>query len=219
MCVRAQPRQLCPTLCDPLDCGLSGSLVHGILQARTLEWVAMSSSRDWTCVSWVSCIASRFFAHWATWEPMLYVFYHNKNLKIVARIQPLIISTASRAPYLPEPVLPLPPESPVLPATTWLPLPHSDQRSLCTSESDHVSPLLRTLHGSHLFFFSHSVAKSRLTLCDSMDCSTPGFPVLHCLPGFAQTYVHRVNDIIQPSHPLPPSSPFAFNLSQHQGLF
>ena len=48
---------------------------------------------------------------------MLYVFYHDKNLKIVARIQPLIISTASRAPYLPEPVLPLPPESPVLPAT------------------------------------------------------------------------------------------------------
>ena len=49
-----------------------------------------------------------------------------------------------------------------------------------------------------------------------MNCSTPGFPILHCLPEFAQTYVHWVGDAIQPSHPLlPPSSP-ALNLSQHQ---
>ena len=50
------------------------------------------------------------------------------------------------------------------------------------------------------------VAKSCLTLCDPMDCSKPGFPVLHCLPEFAQTHVHWVGDAIQPSHPpLPPS--------------
>ena len=42
---------------------------------------------------------------------------------------------------------------------------------------------------------------------------------LPCLPEFAQTHVHWVGDAIQPSHPLPPSSPFALNLSQHQGLF
>ena len=42
---------------------------------------------------------------------------------------------------------------------------------------------------------------------------------LHCLPELAQTHVHRVGDAIQPSHPLPSPSPFAFNLSQHQGLF
>ena len=47
-----------------------------------------------------------------------------------------------------------------------------------------------------------SVAHLGLTLCDPMDCSTPGFPVLHCLPGFAQTHVHWVDDAIQPSHPL-----------------
>ena len=52
-----------------------------------------------------------------------------------------------------------------------------------------------------------------------MDGSTPGFPVLHYFPEFAQTYVHRVSDVIQPSHPLSPPSPLAFNLSQHQGLF
>ena len=39
-------------------------------------------------------------------------------------------------------------------------------------------------------------------LCNPMDCSMPGFPVLHYLPGLAQTHVHRVGDAIQPSHPL-----------------
>ena len=57
------------------------------------------------------------------------------------------------------------------------------------------------------------------TLCDPVDCSTPGFPVLHHLPEFAQTHVHRVDDAIQPSHPLSSPSPTAFNLSQHQSLF
>ena len=52
-----------------------------------------------------------------------------------------------------------------------------------------------------------------------MDCSTPGFPVLHYLPGFAQTHVHRVSDAIQPSHPLSPSSPTAFSLYYYQSLF
>ena len=64
-----------------------------------------------------------------------------------------------------------------------------------------------------------SVAQSCLTLCDPMDRSTPGFPVHHKLPELAQTHVHRVGDAIQPSHPLSPPSPPAFNISQHQGLF
>ena len=64
-----------------------------------------------------------------------------------------------------------------------------------------------------------SVAQSCLTVCDPMDCSTPGFPVHHQLPELAQTHVHRVDDIIQPPHPLLSPSPPAFNLSQHQGLF
>ena len=52
-----------------------------------------------------------------------------------------------------------------------------------------------------------------------MNCNTPGFPVLHCLPEFAQTHVHWVSDAIQLSHPLSPPSPLILNLFQHQGLF
>ena len=63
------------------------------------------------------------------------------------------------------------------------------------------------------------VAQLCLTLCDPMNCSTPGLPVHHQLPEFTQTHVHRVSDAIQPSHPLSsPSSP-APNPSQHQSLF
>ena len=57
------------------------------------------------------------------------------------------------------------------------------------------------------------------TLCDPMDCSTPGFPVLHYFPEFAKTHVHWISDATPPSHPLSPPSPPAFNLFQHQGLF
>ena len=59
-----------------------------------------------------------------------------------------------------------------------------------------------------------SVTQSCLTLCDPMDCSTPGFPVHHQLLEFTQTHVHRVSDV---NHAL--SSPSPPNLSQHQGLF
>jgi len=52
-----------------------------------------------------------------------------------------------------------------------------------------------------------------------VDCSTPGLPVPHQLPEFAQVHVHCVGDAVQPSHPLTPSSPSAFKLPQHQGLF
>ena len=63
-----------------------------------------------------------------------------------------------------------------------------------------------------------TVTQLRPALCDPMDCSTPGFPVLHCLLGFAQTHVRWVSDTIPPSHPLLHTSPAAFNLSQNQGL-
>ena len=63
------------------------------------------------------------------------------------------------------------------------------------------------------------VTESRLALCNTTDCSTPGSPVLHHFLEFAQTHVHWFCDAIQPSHPLSPPSPPAFNLYQHQGLF
>ena len=61
--------QSCPSLCDRMDCSLPGSSVHGILQARILEWVAMPSFRessrlrDRTHVSYVSCIDRRVLYH------------------------------------------------------------------------------------------------------------------------------------------------------------
>ena len=71
------------------------------------------------------------------------------------------------------------------------------------------------------FFFSvqfSSVAQSCPTLCDPMDCSTPGLPVHGQLLEFTQTHVRWVSDAIQPSHPLSSPSPPALNLSQHRGL-
>ena len=64
-----------------------------------------------------------------------------------------------------------------------------------------------------------SVTQLCPTLCDPMNCSTPGLPVHHQLLEFTQTHVHWVSDVIQPSHPLLSPSPPALNLSQHQGLF
>ena len=63
--------ELCPTLCDPMDYSPPGSSVHGIPQARILEWIAISFSRgsSWPRdQTWVSCIAGRFFTIWATRE-------------------------------------------------------------------------------------------------------------------------------------------------------
>ena len=64
-----------------------------------------------------------------------------------------------------------------------------------------------------------SVAQSCPALCDPMDCSTPGLPIPHHLPEFAQVHVHCIGDAVQLSHPPMPSSPSALNLSQHQGFF
>ena len=64
-----------------------------------------------------------------------------------------------------------------------------------------------------------SVAQLCPTLCDPMDCSTPGLPVLHRLLQFTQTRVTELVDAIHPSHPLSPPSPPALSLSQLQGLF
>ena len=69
-----------------------------------------------------------------------------------------------------------------------------------------------------VFQFS-SVTQSCLTLCNPMDRSMPGFPVLHQLPELSKIHIHRVSDTIQPSHPLSSLSPPTFNPSQHHGIF
>ena len=75
------------------------------------------------------------------------------------------------------------------------------------------------IYRSVQYFPVTSVTQSCPTLCNPMDCSTPGLPVHHQLPEFTQTHVCWVSDAIQPSHLLSSPSPPAFNLSQHQGLF
>ena len=72
--MHAKSLQLCPAFCDPMDCSSPGSSVHGILQARTLEWVVISFSkgssqpRDQTLISYVPCIGSVFYTTSTPWE-------------------------------------------------------------------------------------------------------------------------------------------------------
>ena len=95
--------------------------------------------------------------------------------------------------------------------------PRKELKSQLKSESPFPGRIPFYLVRSTLCFHG-SVIWSCLTLCDPMDCCMLGFPVLHCLLELAQTHVHRVGDAIQPSHPLSPPSPSAFNFSKHQGL-
>ena len=78
-----------------------------------------------------------------------------------------------------------------------------------------LSRILASIYISDQFSW---VAQSCPTLCDPMDCRTPGLPVHHQLLELTPKHVHLVSDAIQPSHPLSSPSP-AFNLFQHQGLF
>ena len=72
--------QSCLTVCHPMDCSSPGSSVHGIFQARILEWVAISYSRgsspprDWNFISCVSCIGRWILYHWVTWEARLLIY-------------------------------------------------------------------------------------------------------------------------------------------------
>ena len=80
--------QLCPTLCDTTDCSPPGSSIHGFLQARTLEWAAISSSRGSSRPrdgSHVSCLAGRFFTTEPPGKPQ---FYKQKHILMANRITP-----------------------------------------------------------------------------------------------------------------------------------
>ena len=200
-----------------MDCSLPGSSFHGILQARVLEWVAISFSRgsfwprDWIRVS---RIPGRCFNLWATREAtrLRFKFWVGPNLHIrdtdpkVRRVE--CWGTEIKAKY-----------------------------------SRALSPQLFVVVVQSL---------SCVQFCDPMDCSKPGFPVLHHLlnsfssvqslsrvqlfvtPWTAarQASLSITNSqsllklmfiesvmAIQPSHPLPSPSPPAFDISQHQGLF
>ena len=88
MCVLVA--QSCPTLCNPMNCSPPGSSVHGILQPRILEWVAMPSSRGSSWLrdrTWVSWLADRFFTLWATRETLNRSFYFTWGLLLWKRQQ------------------------------------------------------------------------------------------------------------------------------------
>ena len=88
--MHAKSRQSCPTLCDPMDCSLPSFFVHGILQAKTLEWIAISCSRgsfwprDWTWIFEFSCIGR--------WVPYHYWVAKRKKLFISTSIYYIFIN-------------------------------------------------------------------------------------------------------------------------------
>ena len=86
VCVCVLVAQSCLTFCNPMDCSSPGSSVHGILQARILQWDATPFSRGSSWVrDWiqVSCIAGRFFTVWAIREaPLLDEYLHLKPVSI-----------------------------------------------------------------------------------------------------------------------------------------
>ena len=106
VCVCARAWVSCPLGCvwffyNPMDCSPPASSVHRILQARILEWVAISSSRafpqprDWTHVSCVSCIGRRIsFYHWATWEAFTRRILKTRKWRNVFHI-PLVSSSTT----------------------------------------------------------------------------------------------------------------------------
>ena len=169
--------------------------VHGILQARILEWVAMpfsrgsSQPRNW---SRVSCIAGEFFTSWATWEALTITQFMEASIlkeeKTVSSIHSVGKTGYSHV-------------------KEWN----------CTLF--HTTPKVNSQEIKDLTPGPSVQSLSRVRLSNPMDCSTPGLPVHHQLPEPTQTHVHRVSDAIQPSHPLSFPCPPAFNLSQHQGLY
>ena len=93
-CLNAKPLQSCPTLCDPMDCSPPYSSVHGILQARILEWVAMPSSRG-IFPTQGSNPSLLCLLHWQTGslppappgKPIFFLYYHVHVLYIIYHLQ------------------------------------------------------------------------------------------------------------------------------------
>ena len=133
--------------CDPMDCGLPGCSVHGIFQARILEWIAISFSRgssqprNWTRVS---CIAGIFFTNWAMREaPKVYPLPIFPFLS-VTQPQWVYFCTSFQAENSPN--------SGILYST--LPLPRTPCFYVCTWAPSFISfkPLLKSLHFREIFY-------------------------------------------------------------------
>ena len=103
--------------------------------------------------------------------------------------------------------------------TEWLNISNKAVAGISVSQDPHG--VLMQGFGAQLLYLGGVVFQllSRVRLCDSMDCSMPGFPILHHLPELVQTHVYWAHDAIQPSHPLSFPFPLVLNVSQNQDLF
>ena len=150
-------QESCPTLCDPMDCSLPGSSVHGVFQAWILEWVVISFSRGSSRPrdqTWVSCFAGRCFTLWAAREALhIYKIMPHVNRRLTSTIWIFFISFPCLI---------------ILDRTSNIKLSESGESGdLC---------LILGVRGEHFYFslligcsvqFS-SVAQSCLTLCGPM---------------------------------------------------
>ena len=195
----AKSLQSCPTLWDPIDRSPPGSPVPGILQARTLEWVAISFSNagKWKVkvksLSRVRLLATPWTAVYQA--PPSMGFSSQEYWSGVPLPSPTICKLTS-----------------IMSTGSW------DWRTFRLYVKRTVCIRNYSFQTFSSVQFS-SVTQSCPTLCDPMNCSTPALPVHHQLPEFTQTHVHWVSDSIQPSHPMSSPFPPARNPSQHQSLF
>ena len=194
--------QSCPTFCDPMDSSLPCSSIHGIFQARALEWVAISFSRGSSSQG-----SNPGIPHF---RQMLYHLHHQGSqiymcVCVCVCIFQMIYSCSIYwcLLHLKKIKCKLLPSCPL-------------EIFLCKNRFLSNPPSKRSTKRSSQF---SSVAQSCPTLCDLLNHSPPGLPVQHQLPEFTKTHVHRVSDAIQPSYPLTSPSLPARNPSQHQGLF
>ena len=182
--------------------------VHGILQARILEWVAIPFSRgsswprDWTQVSH---IADRVSTIWST---------RKKESESSQLCQPLWYPIVCSLPGSSIHGLF---QARIL---EWVAIssPRGSSQPRDETQVSRIAGRFYTVWPTSSVQFS-SVAQSCPTLCDPMNRSMPGLPVHHQLPEFTQTHAHQISDAIQPSYPLSSVSPPAPNPSQYQSLF
>ena len=178
------------SLCYAMDGNLPGSSVHGILLARTLEWVAIPFSRGsfWPRDrTWVSCVAGRFFIVWATREsPLILTFNYFFSLS------PTNCVNSMKAGYLSHSAL-----------FSWRSL------HLVVNDTKHLlatAPLPRPAFSS-----VQSLSRVRLFATPWIAACQASLSITNSRS--LLTHVHRVSDAIQPSHPLSSPSPPALNPS------
>ena len=248
--------QSCPTLCDPMDCSLWGSSIHGIFQARVLECVAISFSRgssqprEWT---WVSCIAGRHFTIWATKDIVSsrqICKDREKEIKPrpnqgargsldTARWVRFLGGEQGRGQWTGEQKISSISgcaaamcsltESFGLCGHQFL---YSSQKGLTLvilKAPPRVSTVRRErspLYELGLYLVLGEISFLLLFSCSVGSNSLPPHGLQHArlpYPSLSPGVCSHSGPLSQwsyrPSHPLPPSSPFAFNLSQHEGLF